>query len=283
MSIGKALVTGASRGIGRAIAAALVGEGWEVTGTCRSPRGLAARDRVKGVRYLPLDLGKEKTIQSLVQAVGDVDLLVNNAGESPIGPAEEIPMGKMREHFQVNLFGPAALMQAFLPGMRERRSGMILFIGSIRSEAPSPFSSLYSASKAAVRSFTECLRIELAGHWCEGCSDSSLVCPNNPAPGADHEEEVSLHRGSQEREEKAGRDDRCRALPTNGCAQRPAAHQAREPAPPDGRGEALPDLPPPSRSAGPRGPDVGQDDRNATGRTCVGVEDRVALLRPVSS
>jgi len=163
MSGGKALVTGASRGIGRAITEALVREGWEVTGTCRSPRGLAARDRVEGVRYLPLDLGKEKTIQSLVRAVGDVDLLVNNAGESPIGPAEEIPMRKMREHFQVNFFGPAALMQAFLPGMRERRSGMILFIGSIRSEAPSPFSSLYSAGKAALRSFAECLRIELAG------------------------------------------------------------------------------------------------------------------------
>lgn len=94
MSSGKALVTGASRGIGRAIAAALVGEGWEVTGTCRSPRALAARDRVKGVRYLPLDLGKEKTIQSLVQAVRDVDLLVNNAGESPIGPWKKSPWGR---------------------------------------------------------------------------------------------------------------------------------------------------------------------------------------------
>lgn len=163
MSSGRALVTGASRGIGRAIAFALVSEGWEVTGTCRSPRSLAAADRVKGVRYLPLDLGKEKTIQSLAQAIGDVDLLVSNAGESPIGPAEEIPIRKMREHFQVNFFGPAALMQAFLPGMRARRSGMIVFIGSIRGEAPTPFSSVYSASKAAIRAFGECLRLELLG------------------------------------------------------------------------------------------------------------------------
>jgi short-subunit dehydrogenase len=160
---GRALVTGASRGIGKAIAELLVREGWEVTGTCRSPRRLAAKDRIPGVRYLALDLAKERDVRALVRAVGDVDLLVNNAGESPIGPAEEIPVRKMREHFDINFFGPVTIMQGLLPAMRRKRRGMVVFIGSIRGEAPSPFSSIYSASKAAIRAFGECLRVELLG------------------------------------------------------------------------------------------------------------------------
>jgi short-subunit dehydrogenase len=164
MKQGKALVTGASRGIGKAVAEALVCEGWSVIGTCRNPRRLAAGDKVSGVRYLSLDLSSEKSIDNLIRAVGGgVDLLVNNAGESPIGPAEEVPLWRLRQHFQVNFYGPVALTQAFLPGMRERRSGMLIFVGSIRSEVPSPFSSAYSASKSAARSFAECLRLELAG------------------------------------------------------------------------------------------------------------------------
>ncbi len=163
MKQGRALVTGASRGIGRAIAEALVKDGWEVVGTCRNPRRLGARERVAGVRYLALDLGSEKSIKALVGAAGDVDLLVNNAGESPIGPAEEIPIPRMRGHFNINFFGPAMIMQGFLPAMRGKRSGMIVFIGSIRGEAPTPFSSIYSASKAAIRAFGECLRMELMG------------------------------------------------------------------------------------------------------------------------
>ncbi|HVP18841.1 MAG TPA: SDR family oxidoreductase [Spirochaetia bacterium] len=162
-SSGRALVTGASRGIGRAVAEALAAEGWDVLGTCRSPRRLPAAERVPGVTYLPLDLKSERGIEAFVRAAGDVDLLVNNAGESPVGPAEEIPIRKIREHFQVNFFGPARLVQALLPGMRARRRGMVVFIGSIRGEAPTPFSSIYSASKAAQKSFGECLRLELLG------------------------------------------------------------------------------------------------------------------------
>lgn len=162
-SAGRALVTGASRGIGLAIARALAAGGWEVIGTCRNPRGLPAASRIAGVTYLPLDLESERSIDALPRAAGDIDLLVNNAGESPVGPAEEVPATKIREHFQVNFFGPARLAQAFLPGMRARRGGTIVFIGSIRGEVPTPFSSIYSASKAALKAFGECMRLELTG------------------------------------------------------------------------------------------------------------------------
>jgi short-subunit dehydrogenase len=157
-----ALVTGASRGIGRAIAAALAARGWDVIGTCRDPKSLPKSQRVDGVRYIRLDLGREKSVDSLLKKVPAVDLLVNNAGESPIGPAEEHPVDRARDSFQVNFFGPMRLTQALVAGMRVRRRGMIVFIGSIRSEAPSPFSSIYSAAKAAVRSFAQSLRMEVA-------------------------------------------------------------------------------------------------------------------------
>jgi len=164
---GLAVVTGASRGIGKAVAKALVEKGWDVVGTCRNPRKLAPADRIPGVTYVPLDLARDASVDSLIRSLtrsgSGVDVLVNNAGESPIGPAEEIPVKDLRAYFQVNFFGPARLTQGVLPGMRARRRGTIVFVGSIRSEVPTPFSSTYSATKAAIKSFGECLRLELRG------------------------------------------------------------------------------------------------------------------------
>jgi short-subunit dehydrogenase len=143
------------------------------------------------VRYLPLDLANPRSVDSLARKLTDVELLVNNGGASPVGPAEEAPAEKARELFQLNLFGALRLTQAVLPGMRARGHGTIVFIGSMRSEAPSPFSSLYSASKAAVRSFAECLRMEVRGfgvrvstvapwHIRTTLSQEKLVAPRSP-------------------------------------------------------------------------------------------------------
>jgi short-subunit dehydrogenase len=161
MKCGTALVTGASRGIGKAIAQALVEDGWKVIGACRKPSALAESDRVSGVRYIAADLAKPPGVAALMRQVKAVDLLVNNAGASLIGPAEEAPAARIREHLELNLVSAIRLSQAVLPAMRKRGSGAILFIGSMRSEAPSPFSSIYSAGKAALRSFAECLRMEV--------------------------------------------------------------------------------------------------------------------------
>jgi NAD(P)-dependent dehydrogenase (short-subunit alcohol dehydrogenase family) len=169
MTARTALVTGASRGIGRAVAQALVGRGWQVVGTCRSPRRLAAADRVPGVRYAPLDLADARSVEKLARSLGAIDLLVNNAGESPVGPAEEIPPGKLAEHFQVNLFAPVRLAQAVLPGMRGRGRGTIVFVGSIRGEVATPFSSAYAASKAAARLFAESMGMEVRGYGVRVC------------------------------------------------------------------------------------------------------------------
>ena len=156
-----ALVTGASRGIGKAIAAALATDGWEVTGTCRNPRRLSAEDRVPGVRYLPLDFSRKASVEALARRARTVDLLVNNAGAGLIGPVEEAPMDRVKALFESNYFGALRLAQAVLPGMRIRGSGTIIFIGSMASEFPRPFTAFYAGSKAALRALAEALRMEV--------------------------------------------------------------------------------------------------------------------------
>jgi len=158
----KALVTGASRGIGRATADALVRRGFEVFGTSRDPAGIPDGERIEGVRYLRLDLTSEASIDGLLSAVGAVDVLINNAGASQIGPVEEAPADRMRELFELNLFGQIRLIQGLLPGMRERRRGHIVNVASFAGVSPVPFSALYAASKAALIAVSRGLRHEVA-------------------------------------------------------------------------------------------------------------------------
>jgi short-subunit dehydrogenase len=183
---GTALVTGASRGIGKAVAAALAAGGWEVTGTCRKPARLRTEDKVPGVRYLPLDFSRKGTVEALLKKVKSVDVLVNNAGSSSIGPVEEAPMDRVRALFEDNFFGAVRLTQSYLAGMRSRGKGAVIFIGSMAGEAPRPFSAFYAASKGALRSFAECLRMEVRGYGIH----VSLVAPWSIATTLAQEDQV---------------------------------------------------------------------------------------------
>lgn len=156
-----ALVTGASRGIGRATAAALVKEGYRVTGTCRNPDRLKPEERVAGVEYVPLDLMDEKSIDDLIKRLGRIDVLVNNAGASQMGPVEEVPADKMRQLFEFVFFGHVRLIQGVIPKMREQRHGFIINVTSLASHLPVPFSSVYASAKAAMEVLSKGLRNEL--------------------------------------------------------------------------------------------------------------------------
>ena len=160
----RALVTGASRGIGRAVAAALVRRGFEVIGTSRNPASLSDAETLDGVRYLPLDLSDERSIDSAVAEAGAVDVMINNAGGSQIGPIEEVPVSAMRGLLEQNLLGSVRLTQGLLPGMRVRRSGRIIFISSFAGVTPVPFLSVYAASKAALTALARGLRQEVMAH-----------------------------------------------------------------------------------------------------------------------
>jgi short-subunit dehydrogenase len=123
--------------------------------------------KITGVRYLPLDLTDDASVDSLIVRAGDIDILVNNAGGSQIGPVEEVPLQAMRRLFQQNLLGAVRLTQGFLPGMRARRNGRIIFISSIAGVSPVPFLSVYAATKAALTTLARGLRQEVKtdGIW----------------------------------------------------------------------------------------------------------------------
>lgn len=98
----------------------------------------------------------------MLAVVGAVDVLINNAGASQIGPVEEAPPDRVRRLFQLNLFGQIRLIQGLLPGMRERRRGHIVNVASFAGVSPVPFSALYAASKAALIAVSRGLRHEVA-------------------------------------------------------------------------------------------------------------------------
>jgi len=153
------LVTGASKGIGRALAAALAARGIPVIGTSRDPKTVA--DPVAGVRYLALDQGDDQSIDACVAAAGPVEVLVNNAGQSQIGAVEDASLDAVEELFRMNLLGLIRLTKAVLPGMREKGHGTIINIGSLTGTFPPPFQSAYAATKLGLEAFSKALRQEV--------------------------------------------------------------------------------------------------------------------------
>ncbi len=155
------LITGASRGIGKAIAEALNSSVYNVIGTSRNIETIPKEDKISGVRYIPLDLTISESIDKLIRDVGNVDILINNAGISQVGPIEEVPMEKIRDLFEPNLFGLIHLTQGLLPMMRERKSGIIINITSMASRSPVPFSTIYGVTKAGAEAFSKGLQNEV--------------------------------------------------------------------------------------------------------------------------
>ena len=153
-----AVVTGASQGIGRAIAEQLAKEGMRVFGLSRTA---VQSDRIQ---WIPCDVAQEGSVQAAFAEVfrqtQRVDILVNNAGMGIAGAAEFTPDGDMQRQFQVNVFGAVRCTQAALPAMRRQGGGKILFISSLASVFPIAFQSFYSMSKAALDSFSTALGIE---------------------------------------------------------------------------------------------------------------------------
>ncbi|RZT83701.1 short-subunit dehydrogenase [Pseudonocardia sediminis] len=156
-----ALVTGASTGIGRAIALRLAAEGFTVFGTSR-----VDRDDADGVTMLRLDVTDPGSVDACVGSVlaraGRIDVVVNNAGVLHEGVAEETTTAQAEAVFATNLFGVTRVSNAVLPGMRARRHGRIVNIGSLAAWVGEPGSGFYAASKAALARYTEALHHEVA-------------------------------------------------------------------------------------------------------------------------
>lgn len=155
-----AIVTGASGGIGRASAEALVRAGFTVFGTSRK-----ASSGPDGMTMLACDVTDGEAIAALVSTVlsktGRIDLLVNNAGIGMLGGAEESSVAQVQALFDVNLFGVIRMTNAVLPSMRRQGEGRIVNIGSILGLVPAPYSAHYSAVKHALEGYSESLDHEL--------------------------------------------------------------------------------------------------------------------------
>ncbi|MEG3129318.1 oxidoreductase [Pantoea cypripedii] len=161
-----ALVTGASSGMGKAIALRLIQEGYQVYVAARSVGKMADLAQL-GAQPLRMDISKDEEIVSGVNTIlaqtGGVDVLVNNAGFGLYGPVEEIGIDEARYQFEVNVFGAARLTQLLLPAMRARRSGHIINITSMGGKMYSILGAWYHATKHALEGWSDCLRLEVAG------------------------------------------------------------------------------------------------------------------------
>lgn len=162
------LVTGASRGLGRAFTEAALRAGDRVVAVARTPATLAPLSSEHGDRLLalPLDVTDRAavfdTVAGAVRHFGRLDVVVNNAGFLAMGMVEEFTEAEARAQFETNFFGALWVSQAVMPQLRRQRSGHLVQISSIGALSGFALTSMYSASKAALEAMSEALAAEAA-------------------------------------------------------------------------------------------------------------------------
>jgi NADP-dependent 3-hydroxy acid dehydrogenase YdfG len=159
-----ALVTGATGGIGQAVAFRLHSRQYAVIGTGRNPQALDIL-RARGVQTRALDVTDESAVVELVadirRSYGRLDVLVNNAGIGFASPLEQAALSDLRSIFETNVVAMLHLSQAVLPGMRARGTGTIVNIGSTGGRFTTPGAGAYHISKYAVEALSLALRAEV--------------------------------------------------------------------------------------------------------------------------
>jgi len=162
------LITGCSRGLGRALAEAVLAAGDRLAATARDPATLADLMAVGGDRIiaLPLDVvdqaAAERAVSATVDRFGGLDILVNNAGYGNVAPIEDTPLNEFRAQIETNLFGTIIVTKAAIPVFREQRGGHFFQVSSIGGRAGATGRAPYSAAKFGVEGFSEVLATEMA-------------------------------------------------------------------------------------------------------------------------
>lgn len=154
------LITGCSSGIGRALADAFKSAGYEVWASARRVEDVDAL-RAAGFQAVQLNVNDSAALQHLTEQVGELDVLVNNAGYGGMGPLLDGGTQAMQQQFETNVFSVVGVTQALFPALR-RRKGLVVNIGSVSGVLVTPFAGAYCASKAAVHALSDALRMELA-------------------------------------------------------------------------------------------------------------------------
>jgi len=156
------LVTGCSSGIGRNICESLSRRGHVVAASARNVEEL---EGITASMKLKIDVTDEasvkRSVNRIIETYGKIDVLINNAGYSMRGALEEVNSDKIRDMFDVNVFGIIRMTQAVLPSMRQQRAGRIINIGSVSGQFAQSLNGGYCASKYAVEALSDTLRMEL--------------------------------------------------------------------------------------------------------------------------
>ena len=164
-----AVVTGAGGGIGRALAVALASRGARLVLVGRRLFPLEETAGLTGARplVLPCDVADAEAVAGLCERVeaelGEIEVLVNNAGRGAYGPFEEVPLADHRAVVETNLMGVIHATHRVLPSMLRRKRGQLVFVSSVLGELPSPDHAVYGATKFAVTGLGESLAHELQG------------------------------------------------------------------------------------------------------------------------
>jgi len=162
------LITGASTGLGRKLAEAVLAHGDRVVATARKKETVADLeqqypDHARAVRLDVTDLAQVKaSVEAAIDAFGHIDVLVNNAGYGLLGAVEEVSDAQIRQQFETNLFGLLNVTRAVLPLLREQKSGHILNITSVGGQVSFPTFGMYHGTKYAIEGISESLAKEVA-------------------------------------------------------------------------------------------------------------------------
>lgn len=188
-----AVVTGATSGLGLAIARSFVNAGFKVFGVGRrlNPENLPAE-----LVYVQADVTSNDSIEEcknyILSNAGHIDVLICGAGSGISGSIEDTPISEAQAQLDVNFFGVVRTVQAFLPAMRQQKSGKIIVIGSIAGRIGMPFQAFYSASKFALEGFVESLRHEIRTFNIQAC----IVEPGDFRTGFTGSRRKLVHQGS---------------------------------------------------------------------------------------
>ncbi|MBE5746839.1 MAG: SDR family oxidoreductase [Clostridiales bacterium] len=155
------LVTGGVRGIGAAIALAFLNKGYRVCASYSKDEDSAQKIAAKGVEVFRADVAKEEDVTALFAKIGNVDVLVNNAGVALVKQIQDVSYAEFNRLMSVNVGGAFLCSREAAKGMIDKRSGLIVNISSVWGEVGGSCESVYSASKSALIGFTKALAKEL--------------------------------------------------------------------------------------------------------------------------
>ncbi|MFL5744201.1 MAG: SDR family oxidoreductase [Niastella sp.] len=157
-------ITGASTGLGKATAKLFAAQGWQVIATMRNPSVEKELSSIRNITLLPLDVTNPAQIKETREkaiAMGNIDVVFNNAGYGLMGPLEAVTDEQVTKQLNTNLLGVIRVTQAFIPYFREKQGGLFITTTSIGGFITYPFSAMYHATKWALEGWSESLAFEL--------------------------------------------------------------------------------------------------------------------------